>query len=169
MMAALFVGQVLQTEQGEQIFRGTLSNCRKLRVSGWIGCLPNGQLVELPGELPPPGMLVAINTGSPYTSGIYAMRRRARTPNPTMPPSPERDAEIYAKRKAGRTLRSLGEEYCLRPERVRGIAFKQERLEKQRERGYELSARALNCIRNALDLHHYNYWCPDVDPQVLAK
>jgi len=39
----------------------------------------------------------------------------------------ERNAEIYLKRKAGQTLKSLGEEYGLSRETVRLIAFKEER------------------------------------------
>jgi len=76
-----------------------------------------------------------------------------RQPKPPKPcgrndRNPERDAEIYAKRKAGRTLRSLGEEYALHHQRIRDIAITQERLERERACGYEgLSTRALYSIR----------------------
>ena len=66
----------------------------------------------------------------------------------------ERNERIYEQRKLGRTLKSIGDEFGLSSERIRGLCVRHERLKINIERGgvFLLSARAQCVIRN----HSYN-------------
>ena len=62
----------------------------------------------------------------------------------------ERNERIYEQRKLGRTLKSIGDEFGLSSERIRGLCVRHERLKINIKRGgvFLLSSRAQNVIRN---------------------
>ena len=73
----------------------------------------------------------------------------------SMAKHPERDAEIVAQRKAGRTLRSIAKEFGLSVESDRRIEVVAWRREQKPKDSIELSVRTRNAILNA-------GWYPDV-------
>jgi hypothetical protein len=62
----------------------------------------------------------------------------------------QRDAEIVAKRKAGRTLKSIGDEYGLSRESIRRIEAHEEQREQRAKEYFGLSTRARNSVLNAI-------------------
>jgi hypothetical protein len=69
-----------------------------------------------------------------------------------------RDAEIYRKRQAGRTLRSIAAEFGVSVEAIRGAEFREERRRQAPKDGIRLSVRTRNAILNAcwfLDLEEH--------------
>jgi len=62
----------------------------------------------------------------------------------------ERNEKIYEQRKLGRTLKSIGDEFGLSSERIRGLCARHERLKIHIKRGgvFLLSYRAQNVIRH---------------------
>jgi hypothetical protein len=85
------------------------------------------------------------------------------------PPGPERNAAICAARQEGRTLRSIADEFGLSLDRVRMIAWREEKRALHGEP--ELSPRAFNVIRNSIADDMATNECRDdfADPSAVAK
>ncbi len=66
----------------------------------------------------------------------------------------ERNERIYEQRKLGRTLKSIGDEFGLSSERIRGLCVRHERLKINIKRGgvFILSSRAQSVIK----FHEYD-------------
>jgi hypothetical protein len=73
-----------------------------------------------------------------------------------------RDAEIYRKRQAGRTLRALAAEFGVSVEAIRGAEFREERRRQAPKDSIRLSVRTHNAILNAC-------WFPDLDEQARRR
>jgi hypothetical protein len=73
-----------------------------------------------------------------------------------------RDAEIYTKRQAGRTLRALAAEFGVSVEAIRGAEFREERRKQAPKDSIRLSPRARNSILNAC-------WSPDLTANEHAQ
>ena len=73
-----------------------------------------------------------------------------------------RDAEIYRKRQAGRTLRALAAEFGVSVEAIRGAEFREERRRQAPKDGIRLSTRTRNSILNAC-------WFPDLTADEHAQ
>ena len=81
-----------------------------------------------------------------------------------------RDAEIVAKRKAGRTLRSIAEEFGLSVELVRRIEFHAWRREQEAADGVVgLSVRARNAIGNIVGLDHFGPITRTDEPELVKR
>lgn len=87
-------GERFYTEDGDPvIFRGALSQCAPSR-NGWIGKLPNGHMVEVPGTFPH-APYVHIRTSEEETSGLYRVMPKVRGPVVDL------DRSEYSERGAG--------------------------------------------------------------------
>ena len=83
---------------------------------------------------------------------------------------PERDAAILAKRKEGRTLRSLAAEYGVSAETIRGIEYRAWRREQEAADGVVgLSVRTRNAIANIVGLDHYGPITTADEPELTKR